>query len=94
MDTWKIGLTPAATKGTPVILGVLTAQMAWKRLTPTQRAAVTNAYSFRAAVAGHPNTLAALKRHGFTECGSHTNYEVRLTGAAVRVARWCAGSAS
>jgi hypothetical protein len=68
---------------------VLTAQLAWKRLTSTQRAVVTNAYSFRAPVVGHPNTLAALKRHGFTDCGMHTNYEVRLTGAAQAVARWC-----
>lgn len=90
MSDWRIGLT--VSKGTPIIFDALTAQLAWKRLTPTQRAAISNAYSFRAPVAGHPNTLAALKRHGFTDCGRHTNYEVRLTGAAQAVARWCVRS--
>lgn len=91
MSIWSIGLTESP-GGRSVISDVLSAQAAWKRLTPSQRLSVSEAYCFRRPVFGHPNTLAALKRHGFTDCGMHTNYEVRLTGAAQAVARWCVRS--
>lgn len=91
MSDWSIGLTESPGRRS-VISDVLSAQAAWKRLTTRQRLTVASAYNRGAPVVGHHTTLAALKRHGFTECGSHTNYEVRLTGAAQAVARWCVRS--
>jgi len=87
MSDWKIGLTPAATKGAPVILGPLTALMAWKRLSKPARAAVEAAYPDGPVVA-HPLTIAALHRHGFVVGG---NWEglVGLTEAGKAVAKWC-----
>ena len=86
MSDWKIGLTPDATKGTPVIMGVLTALMAWKRLTQPARDAVIDAYPDKPA-RGHWATHAALERHGFVAWDNDAQACV-LTPAGREVYRW------
>lgn len=84
MRNWKIGLTLDATKGTPVIMGVLTALMAWKRLSEPAKAAVEVAYP-DGRVSAHGNTISALHRHGFIERELGLWY---LTPAGREVYRW------
>ena len=81
MTEWRIGLSPQAAKGTPSILGPLTALMAWQRLTEASQAAVAHGYRY-GLVDGHVNTMAALERHGFM------HPDCRLTAAGIAVARW------
>jgi hypothetical protein len=86
MSDWKIGLTPATAELTPSILGPLTAQLAWRRLTKPARAAVEE-MTRSGGYAAHPNTMHALRRHGFVEWDS--DFEVwHLTEAGAAVAKW------
>jgi len=87
MSDWKIGLTPATTKGAPVILGPLTALMAWKRLSKPAREAVEAAYP-DGVVKGHWRTHASLERHGFVAWDNAAQACV-LTEAGKAVAKWC-----
>lgn len=90
MSDWKIGLTPTVAKGTPVILGVLTAQMAWKRLSKTAQEAVAVAYlGQKQCVDAHPLTIRALDRHGFVIALAWSSRLGVLTDAGKAVARWC-----
>ena len=83
--TWRIEL--ADTNDDIPVVTVIKAQAIWKRLSKAAQEAVEAAYP-GGKVKAHPNTLAALKAHGFTECGYHTNYATILTDAGQQVARW------
>lgn len=86
MTEWRISLAENPNGSLP-IWGVLSAQLAWKRLSKPARDAVEAAYP-DGAVTTHPLTLKALNRHGFVECGHHTNYAYVLTEAGRECARW------
>jgi hypothetical protein len=86
MSDWKIGLTPQTTKGTPTIIGPLTALMAWKRLSKPARAAVDTAYPDGWIVC-HPLTRKSLQRHGFIIRDHPTGWHLSDAGRAV--AKWC-----
>ena len=82
---WRIEL--ADTNDDIPVVTVIKAQAIWKRLSKAAQQAVEAAYPDR-HVKAHPNTLAALKGHGFTDCGHHTQYATVLTEAGKAVARW------
>ena len=86
MSDWKIGLSPQTAKGTPSIIGPLTALIAWKRLSAKQRAAVEAAYP-DGVVKGHWATHASLERHGFVAWDNAAQACV-LTPAGREVFRW------
>jgi hypothetical protein len=86
VSDWKIGLTPATTKGAPVILGPLTALMAWKRLSKPAREAVEAAYP-DGAVKCHSLTRDSLTRHGFA-AWDNAAQDWLLTDAGKAVAKW------
>jgi hypothetical protein len=87
VSDWKIGLTPATTKGTPVILGILTALMAWKRLSKPAQAAVRAAYPDK-PIRAHSRTRDSLTLHGFA-AWDNTAQDWLLTEAGKAVAKWC-----
>jgi len=80
MSDWKIDLDGDAA---PCSLAseILTALVAWDRLTKASRAAVEHGYR-HGLVDAHVNTMAALERHGFM------HPDCRLTDAGKRVAKW------
>ena len=79
--TWRIRLAHDGEEPGLAILGVLTAQLAWKRLSKPARKAVEDAYP-DGLVDAHPNTLTSLEAHGFMypDC--------RLTEAGKACSRW------
>ena len=96
--TWRIRLAHDGEEPGLAILGVLTAQLAWKRLSKPAQEAVLAAYP-DGQVKAHPLTLTALRRHGFAECplladcrtgGACTVpcWPPVLTAAGREVARW------
>ena len=89
--TWRIRLAHDGEEPGLAILGVLTAQLAWKRLSKPARKAVEDAYP-DGQVKGHPLTLTALSVHGFIEIAyvaeADTNYAMVLTEAGKHCARW------
>jgi hypothetical protein len=87
VSDWKIGLTPTTTKGTPVILGILTALMAWKRLSKPAQAAVRAAYP-DGPIRAHGRTRDSLTLHGFA-AWDNAAQDWLLTEAGKAVAKWC-----
>lgn len=83
--TWRIEL--ADTNDDMPLVTVIKAQAIWKRLSKAAQEAVEAAYP-DGAVHASGNTLAALRRHGFIDCGYHTNYAAVLTDAAKAIAKW------
>jgi hypothetical protein len=88
--TWRITMADVGER--PAVEVVLHAQLAWKRLTKTQRAAIADAWTKNFLVYGNPRTLRSLQEHGFI------SWDPRgwgaLTEAGKSVARWCAPAES
>lgn len=84
MSNWSIGLTESPGRRS-VISDVLTAQAAWKLLSPSAKDAVIDAYPDR-DVRAHPLTMNALERHGFID--GLPGFGYNLTPAAREVYRW------
>lgn len=89
MSDWTIDLERRA--GVAMAHGLLVdflgASWAWKHLSKPARAAVEAAYP-DGRVEGHPLTLRALERHGFTYPVTGGLLDRKLTEPGKTVARW------
>jgi len=87
MSQWAIGLNPPPGGRGYWIADAMNAQLAWKRLSRSARAAVGAAYPDR-PIRAHHQTRDSLTRHGFAAWDNDAQ-DWLLTDAGKAVAKWC-----